>query len=201
MAWHGGIRAGRAIADLLFGAANPSGKLTASWPRTEGQIPVYYGHKSTGRPFTGEGVTQFGEPFKSRYIDLPNEPLFPFGYGLSYTRFDYRDLVVETPKISATDTSVVTAWLENKGERAGAEVVQLYVRDVVGSVTQPVKQLRGFERITLEPGEARQVRFEVPAATLGFTGLEMQYVVEPGDFEVWVGPNASEGLGSDFVLT
>jgi beta-glucosidase len=200
MAWHGGIRAGQAIADLLFGAANPSGKLTASWPRSEGQIPVYYAHKSTGRPMAGEGTTQFEEAFKSGYIDSPNEPLFPFGYGLSYTTFDYRDLEVETPVIAATGTLVVRATLENTGPRAGTEVVQLYVRDLVGSVTRPVKELKGFQRLTLKPGEAQSVRFDLPVSALGFTGLDMVHRVEPGEFQVWIGPNAADGLGGHFMV-
>jgi beta-glucosidase len=200
MAWHGGIRAGQAIADILFGAANPSGKLTASWPRAEGQIPVYYGHKNTGRPMEGTGTTQFMEPFKSRYIDLPNEPLFPFGYGLSYTTFVYRDLMVETPVIDANGSLIVSAMIQNSGSHTGTEVVQLYIRDVVGSVTRPVKQLRGFQRVTLQPDEEQRVRFEVPAHDLGFTGTDKQYVVESGAFKVWIGPNASEGLVGDFEV-
>ena len=136
-AWHGGIRAGRAVADLLFGAVNPSGKLTASWPRAEGQIPLYYAHKTTGRPVGGAGTTQFEEPFKSTYLDVPNAPLFPFGFGLSYTTFAYRDLVVEEPVVGPDGTLVVTAVVRNSGDRAGTEVVQLYVRDLVGSVTPP----------------------------------------------------------------
>jgi beta-glucosidase len=200
IAWHGGIRAGRAIADILFGVASPSGKLTASWPRTEGQIPVYYAHKNTGRPWEGAGTTQFGEPFKSRYIDAPNEPLFPFGYGLSYTTFAYRDLHVETPLVGADGTLVVSAVVENTGGRAGAEVVQLYVRDLVGSVTRPVKELKGFQRITLEPGQAERVRFELPAAELAFVGLDMRRTVEPGAFKVWIGPDSTSGLEGEFEV-
>ena len=200
VAWHGGIRAGRAVADILFGAVNPSGKLTASWPRTEGQIPLYYAHKNTGRPWEGAGTTQFGEPFKSRYIDAPNDPLFPFGYGLSYTTFDYRDLQIETPIIDSDGTLVVSAVVQNSGARAGAEVVQLYVRDLVGSVTRPVKELKGFQRITLQPGEQRTVRFDVPAGELGCIGLDMRYAVEPGAFKVWVGPDSTSGLEGHFEV-
>jgi beta-glucosidase len=200
IAWHGGIRAGRAIADILFGAASPSGKLTASWPRTEGQIPGYYAHKNTGRPWEGAGTAQFGEPFKSRYIDAPNEPLFPFGYGLSYTTFAYRDLHVETPIVSADGTVVVSAVVENTGARAGAEVVQLYVRDLIGSVTRPVKELKGFQRVTLEPGQAKHVRFEVPVAELSFIGLDMRRSVEPGAFTLWIGPDSTSGLEGEFEV-
>jgi beta-glucosidase len=200
VAWHGGIRAGRAVADILFGAVNPSGKLTAGWPRTAGQIPLYYAHKNTGRPWEGAGTAQFGEPFKSRYIDAPNDPLFPFGYGLSYTTFHYRDLHVETPLVAGDGTLVVSAVVQNSGARAGAEVVQLYVRDLVGSVTRPVKQLKGFQRITLQPGEARTVRFDVPAGELGLIGLDMRYAVEPGAFKVWVGPDSTSGLEGQFEV-
>lgn len=200
VAWHGGIRAGRAVADLLFGVANPSGKLTTSWPVAEGQIPVYYGHKNTGRPMEGEGTTQFAEPFKSRYIDGPNEPLFPFGFGLSYTTFAYRELRVETPVVGLDGTVVVSAVVVNTGPRPGVEVVQLYVRDLVGSVTRPVKELKGFRRVALEPGEERVVRFEVPVRELGCHGPDMKYVVEPGAFQVWVGPNATEGLAGRFEV-
>jgi beta-glucosidase len=211
-AWHGGIRAGRAVADILFGEANPSGKLTASWPRAEGQIPVYYAHKNTGRPVGGEGTRQFDEPFKSTYLDEPNAPLFSFGFGLSYTSFSYRDLTVETPVISIAgggrrdggapveDTLVVSASVTNTGERAGAEIVQLYVRDLVGSVTRPVKELKGFQRITLEPGERQRVTFRVPVQELGFIGPDLRYLVEPGRFKVWVGPNSDEGLEGEFEV-
>jgi beta-glucosidase len=200
VAWHGGIRAGRAVADILCGTANPSGKLTASWPRTEGQIPIYYAHKNTGRPMESAGVTQFGEPFKSRYIDMPNEPLFPFGHGLSYTTFEYHDLNVETPVVSSDGSLVVSAVVENTGARSGAEVVQLYVRDLIGSVTRPVKELKGFQRIMLEPGEARMVRFEVPARELGFWGPNMCYIVEPGGFKLWIGTDSTGGLEDEFEV-
>jgi beta-glucosidase len=152
LAWHGGIRAGRAVADLLFGTENPSGRLTASFPRAEGQIPVYYAHRNTGRPPEGHGVTQFEEAFKSRYLDAPNAPLFPFGFGLSYTSFDYTDLTIETP---VKDVLRVSALVKNTGQRQGTEVIQLYVRDVVASVTRPVRELRGFNRVRLEPRSFR----------------------------------------------
>ena len=199
-AWHGGIRAGRAVADILFGAVSPSGRLTASWPRAEGQIPVYYSRKNTGRPADSAGTTQFSEPFTSRYIDIPNEPLFPFGHGLSYTTFAYRDLIVETPVVAADGALAVSAVVQNTGARAGDEVVQLYVRDVVGSVTRPLKELKGFRRITLQPGEAQTVRFELPASALAFVGPDLQHAVEPGTFQVWVGPSATEGVQGAFEV-
>ena len=197
-AWHGGIRAGRAVADILFGAVNPSGKLTAGWPRTEGQIPVYYGHKNTGRPADGAGTKQFAELFKSVYLDEPNSPLFPFGFGLGYSQFEYDEFRVQERDLGMKDSLVVSARVNNIGERSGAEVVQLYVRDLVGSVTRPVKELKGFKKVWLEPGESQVVRFEVPVQTLGFTSLDMRYTVEPGDFMVWIGPDSTGGLEGEF---
>jgi beta-glucosidase len=199
-AWHAGIRAGRAVADILFGEANPSGKLTAGWPRSEGQIPVYYAHKNTGRPAAEAGTRQFAELFKSVYLDQANSPLFPFGFGLSYTEFVYSDLHITKSVLEMDDTLVVSATVTNNGERPGAEVVQLYVRDLVGSVTRPVRELKGFQKINLQPGESRTVQFEIPVSDLGFTGLDMRYVVEPGDFKVWIGPDSISGLEGEFTL-
>lgn len=200
VAWHGGIRTGQAVADVLFGTCNPSGKLAVSWPRAEGQIPVYYAHKSTGRPAEGGGTVQFHEPFRSTYLDEPNTPAFQFGFGLSYTRFAYADLEVETPSVSMDGTLVVTAAVRNTGPRAGTEIVQLYVRDRVASVTRPVKELKGFRRVTLQPGETQRVRFEVPVRELGFVGPEMHCIVEPGSFTVWIGPDSESGLEGKFEV-
>ena len=197
-AWHGGIRTGRAVADLLTGAASPSGRLCISFPRTAGQVPVYYAHKSTGRPAQGAGTTQFSDPFRSVYIDETNDPLYPFGYGLSYTTFGYSDLQVHTPEVESDDDLIVTAQVTNTGQHWGQETVQLYVRDLVGSVTRPVKELKGFQRVALAAGETAKVTFRVPVETFGFHGLENEYVVEPGEFHVWVGPNAAEGLQGGF---
>jgi beta-glucosidase len=200
LAWHGGIRAGRAVADLLFGAANPAGKLTASFPRAEGQIPIYYAHKNTGRPAHGAGVRQFDEPFRSTYIDAPNAPLYPFGFGLSYTSYAYSDLQIETPVVAADGALIVNAVVCNTGDRAGDEVVQLYVRDDVASVTRPVKELKGFQRISLEPGQRRTVRFETPAARLGFYDPAHGWTVEPGRFTVWIGPDSTSGCEGQFEV-
>lgn len=200
VAWHAGIRAGRAVADILFGAANPSGKLTASWPRTEGQIPVYYAQKNTGRPAAESGTRQFAEVFKSVYLDQVNSPLFSFGFGLSYTQFTYSDLHIAQSVLEVDDTLVVSAVVTNTGERPGAEVVQVYTRDLVGSVTRPVRELKGFQKIVLQPGERQMVRFAIPVRELGFTGLDMRYIVEPGDFKVWIGPDVTGGLEGDFTI-
>ena len=200
IAWHGGIRAGQAIADILFGAVNPSGKLTASWPRAEGQIPVYYAHKSTGRPAEGAGTTQYHDPFRSIYLDEVNAPLFSFGEGLSYSKFEYSRLEVLTPSLSLNGVLKVSAVIKNTSERAGDEIVQLYVRDLVGSVTRPVKELKGFQRVALRPGEERQVVFEVPIEELGFYGSDMKYRVEPGKYRLWIGPNSTSGLEGGFEV-
>lgn len=199
-AWHGGIRTGRAVADILSGAVNPSAKLSVSFPRTVGQIPVYYAHKNTGRPALGAGTTQFTDPFRSTWIDEINDPLYPFGYGLSYTTFAYSELKVGTPEVRRDGTLMVSATVSNTGARASVEVVQLYVRDLVGSVTRPVKELRGFQRVALEAGEAREVTFEVPVESLGFHGLDNRWVVEPGAFHVWIGPSSAEGLQGEFTV-
>lgn len=199
-AWHGGIRAGRAVADILFGDVNPSGRLTASFPRSEGQIPVYYAHKSTGRPVHERGVIQFNRVHRSQYLDESPYPLYGFGYGLSFTTFEYRDLEVITPHVSMDGILEVVATVTNVGDRAGDEVVQLYVQDLVGQVTRPVRELKAFRRITLAAGESRRVTFEVPVMELGFHGLDMTYVVEPGDFKVWIAPNAYEGLEGQFEV-
>jgi beta-glucosidase len=201
VAWHGGIRAGQAVADLLFGAANPSGKLTASWPRAEGQIPVYYAHKSTGRPAESAGTTQYQDPFRSIYIDEPNAPLFAFGQGMSYTRFEYSQLQVHTPSIPLTGTLQVGVVITNTGERAGDEIVQLYVRDLIGSITRPVKELKGFQRITLQAGEERKLLFQVPAQELGFHGPDLTYRVDPGEFRIWIGPDSTSGLEGEFEVS
>jgi beta-glucosidase len=193
LVWHPGIRAGRAIADVLLGNVSPSGRLAITFPRAEGQIPIYYGHKNTGRPPEGKGTLQFDVPFRSTYLDEPNSPLFPFGFGLSYTRFEYSDLTIES-----FDPVVARATVTNVGPRAGTEVVQLYVRDLVASVTRPVRELKAFERVSLEPGESRTVRFEVPVARLGFSGQDMRYRVEPGEFKLWIGGDSASGLEGMF---
>ncbi len=200
VAWHGGIRAGQAVADILFGAANPSGKLTASWPRAEGQIPVYYAHKSTGRPAEGSGTTQFYEPFRSTYLDLPNAPLFAFGEGMSYSQFEYSRLEVLTPALPPEGFLEASVSVKNTSNTPGVEIVQLYVHDVTASITRPVKELKGFQRVELEPGQERTVHFTVPVAELGFHGLDHTYRIEPGEFELWIGPDSNHGLNGKFTV-
>lgn len=193
--WFLGTESGNAIADVLFGDVNPSGRLTTSFPRVVGQVPIYYNHKNTGRP------TDDQSHFTSRYLDVPSTPLFPFGYGLSYTTFSYSDLAVANQKLSKNDTLVVHVALKNTGAVAGDETVQLYVRDDVGSVTRPVRELKAFQRVHLNAGQSTVVALSVPVQELAFTGLDMKKAVEPGSFHVYVGPNAAEGLERTFVVT
>jgi len=199
LAWHAGIRSGQAVADLLVGSANPSGKLTACWPRALGQVPIYYAHKSTGRPPDGTGTWQFEKVHFTAFIDETSEPLFPFGYGLSYNEYSYSDLEVTSPAglDGLLRASVVVT---NNGQRPGEEIVQLYVRDLVGEVSRPVKELKGFQKVHLAAGESKRVHFQVPVESLGFHGLDMAYIIEPGKFKVWIGPDARRGLEGGFTI-
>ena len=192
--WFLGVEAGNAVADVLFGDANPSGRLPVTFPRSLGQVPIYYNQRNTGRP------VDVNNKYSSKYLDVPNTPRYPFGYGLSYTTFAYRDLRVTNPRIRRTDTLTVSVTLANTGSREGTEVVQLYVRDEVGSVARPVRELKAFQRVTLKPGESRAVTLRVAAQDLAFYGLDMKRVVEPGSVRVYVGPNSAEGLEGRFEV-
>jgi beta-glucosidase len=193
-AWHLGSQAGHAIADVLFGDVNPSGKLPMSFPRRVGQVPVYYNHKNTGRPGPSPLV------FWSHYTDVANTPLYPFGFGLSYTSFEYSGLRLEREEIGPGGELRVSVELKNSGSRAGTEVVQLYVRDLVGSLTRPVKELKRFRRVELGPGESRQVGFSLSAAELAFHGAGGRFEAEPGDFKLFVGGNSRDTLEAAFRL-
>jgi beta-glucosidase len=192
-AWFLGVEAGNAIVDVLFGDVNPSGKLTVTFPRNAGQIPIYYSHKNTGRPASEER-------WSSKYLDVPNTPLYPFGFGLSYTTFTYDGLQISSKEIGMNDSLTITVNVKNAGSRSGEEVVQMYVRDLVGSVTRPVKELKGFQKIALEPGESRAVTFTLKPDQLALYNLEMKRVVEPGTFTVFVGGNSRDVLSADFVM-
>jgi len=187
--WFSGTEAGNAIADVLFGKVNPSGKLTATFPRNVGQIPIYYSTKNTGRPLP-EGA--WFMKFRSNYLDVPNEPVFPFGYGLSYTTFDYGDLKLSTSQAKGNQAITATVNLMNSGKTDGAEVVQLYIRDVVGSITRPIKELKGFQKVFLKAGETRPVTFNITPEDLKFYNGDLKYVWEPGDFVIMVGGNSKE---------
>lgn len=194
-AWHLGSEAGNAIADVLFGDYNPAGKLPVSFPRAVGQLPLYYNHKNTGRPTGDENVV-----FWSQYNDQPNTPLFPFGYGLSYTTFSYEELKMSTETLTKNGTLQVSVKVKNTGSVAGEEVVQLYLRDLVGSLTRPVKELKGFEKVMIQPGETKEVQFTLTPADLAFFTAQGKWEAEPGDFKLWVGPNSAEGLEAAFTL-
>ncbi|WP_237708916.1 beta-glucosidase BglX [Gillisia marina] len=196
--WFGGTETGYAIADVLFGNVNPSAKITATFPRSVGQIPIYYSHKNTGRPL-GNSEGKF-EKFRSNYIDERNEPLFPFGYGLSYTNFKYDNLKLSPEQLEENGTLEVSVTIQNTGNYDGKEVVQLYIRDLVGSITRPVKQLKGFQKIQLKKGETKTVSFKLTAEDLKFYNYDLDFVAEPGEFEVFVGTNSEETLKSKFEL-
>lgn len=196
--WFAGSEAGYAIADVLFGDVNPSGKLTTTFPRSVGQVPIYYSHKNTGRPLVNtEGKF---EKFRSNYIDERNEPLFPFGYGLSYTNFAYSNLKISSDKMNFGGKVMVSIDVANTGNYDGKETVQMYIRDVVGSVTRPVRELKGFQKIALKKGEKQTVTFEISEEDLKFYNSDLQFVAEPGQFEVFVGTNSNADNKVSFNL-
>jgi beta-glucosidase len=188
--WFAGTQGGPAIADVLFGDANPAARLPMSMPRSVGQIPTYYNALPTGRPEDPK------DHYTSKYIDSPNDPQWPFGYGLSYTTFEYSDLRVSEPKARRV---VVSATVKNSGTRAGDEVVQLYINDPVASASRPVRELKGFQRITLAPDESRRVEFTLGESDLTFWGSK-GWTFEPGTFRVWIAPNAAAGVEGKFEL-
>jgi beta-glucosidase len=195
--WHPGTEAGNAVADLLFGEVNPSGKLTTSFPVAVGQIPVYHSMLNTGRPYE-KGK---GPKFLSNYLDIPNEPVYPFGYGLSYTTFEYGEPSISNTGMKPGGKVVVSVNVKNTGQRAGEEVVQLYLRDVVGSISRPVKELKGFEKVALQPGEEQTLRFAIDEPLLEFWTPERGWAAEPGEFQVFVGPNSRDLQTLTFEFT
>ncbi len=186
--WFGGTEAGNAIADVLFGAYNPSGKITATFPRSVGQIPIYYNYKNTGRPYHNEEFAKF----KSNYLDMPNDPLYPFGYGLSYTSFSYSNISLSKTNLQGNETLQATVNVTNTGKYAGEETVQLYITDPVATVTRSVKELKGFQKISLQPGESKAVTFTITPEELKFYNTALAYVWEPGEFIVHIGTNSSD---------
>ncbi len=197
-AWWPGTMGGDAIAQTLYGINNPSGKLPMSFPRNVGQLPLYYNAKNTGRPYLG--LTDPEQKYKSRYIDVDNSPLYPFGYGLSYTTFAYSNLHLSSSTMKDEGSIRVSVDVANTGNYDGDEVVQLYIQDVIGSVTRPVRELKGFKKIFLKKGEKKTVDFEISANDLRFYNIDMQFVAEPGDFNVYVGGSSAGGLKDKFVL-
>ena len=197
-AWWPGTRGGDAIAQTLFGANNPNGKLPMSFPRNVGQVPIYYNHKNTGRPYLG--LSDPEQKYKSRYTDVDNSPLFPFGFGLSYTNFDYSKITISSDKIKFNEKLKVSVDVKNTGDFDGQEIVQLYIRDLVGSVTRPVKELKGFEKVSLKKGETKTVSFEISSDDLKFYNLDMKYAAEAGKFDVFVGENSDTNRKVSFEL-
>ena len=195
--WFGGVEAAKAIGDVLFGDVNPSGKITMTFPQNVGQIPLYYAHKNTGRPL---GDRPWFSRFWSNYLDVTNDPLYPFGYGLSYTTFSYGNVKVSSNTLKPGQKITVSTTVSNTGNRAGQEVVQLYIRDLVGSSTRPVKELKGFEKISLQPGETKTVSFTISEETLKFYNSQLKFVAEAGDFKAFVGANSRDVKEVDFKL-
>lgn len=196
--WFPGSEAGLAISDVLFGDVNPSGKLTATFPQNVGQIPIFYNHKNTGRPLQNkEGKF---EKFTSNYIDERNEPVYPFGYGLSYTTFKYDNLSLSSDIMNENDSIEVTVNVNNTGNYDGKEVVQLYIRDVIGTVTRPVRELKGFQKVALKKGETKPITFFISIEDLKFYNYDLDFVAEPGEFEIFLGTNSDDTLKTSFRL-
>ena len=195
--WFGGVEAAKAIGDVLFGDVNPSGKITMTFPQNVGQIPLYYAHKNTGRPL---GDKPWYSRFWSNYLDVSNDPLYPFGFGLSYTTFNYGDVKISNNTLKPGQKITVTTTLTNSGSVAGEEVVQLYIRDLVGTSTRPVKELKGFEKVSLKPGETKTVNFTITEDMLRFYNNQLKFVSEAGDFKAFVGTNSRDVKEVNFKL-
>ena len=211
IAWHPGTMGGPAISDILFGLESPSGKLPVTFPRMVGQVPIYYAHKNTGKPATPDTyrhiddipvrMPQSSSGFVSTHMDAGYTPQYVFGYGLSYSEFSYSGIEVSSPAVPIGESVTVKALVNNVGSVEADEIVQLYVRDLVGNVTRPVKELKGFQRLRLKPGEKRTVSFVLKPEDLAFYGQDMRLATEPGAFHVWVGGSSDANLRADFAIT
>jgi len=209
-AWHPGSMGGAAIADLLFGIESPSGKLPATFPRVVGQIPIYYSQKNSGKPPSRDNIAHIDEidtrapqtslGMSAFHLDTHFTPLFPFGHGLSYTHFDYRDIRCSAAELRMGDSITISAELTNTGDVAAEEVVQLYCRDLVASITRPVKELKGFRRVFVEAGSTVTVDFELHSSDLSFFGRDMKTTVEPGEFHAWIGGSSDTELRTQFRI-
>jgi beta-glucosidase len=192
-AWFAGSEAGNAIADVLFGKVNPSGKLPMTFPRSLGQVPIYYNAKNTGRPLDQKLVDKCEyQRFRSNYMDECNTPLYPFGFGLSYSKFNYSDITISNANPKGNQTIQASVTVTNSGNYDGAEVVQLYIRDMVGSITRPVKELKGFQKVMLKKGESKKVTFDITPENLKFYNGDLKYDWEPGEFDIMIGTNSEE---------
>jgi beta-glucosidase len=183
--WYSGTMAGEAIKDVLFGNAEPEGRLTITFPRNAGQIPIYYNHLNTGRP------VDENQKYTSKYLDCPNTPLYPFGYGLSYTQFEISPIILSSATLAENSSLEATITLTNKGTRKGTETVQFYIRDLAGSISRPVRELKGFKKVTLKPNESRQITFTVTPEILKFYNASLQYTAEHGDFNIYIGNSSA----------
>jgi beta-glucosidase len=209
-AWHPGAMSGPAIANLLFGIESPSGRLPVTFPRAVGQIPIYYNHKNTGRPATKKSVVnidniearapQHSSGDTSFYLDIENSPLYPFGYGLSYSKFKYSNLNLDKDKMGLGQSLKISFELTNTGRFEAEEVTQLYIRDLVGSVTRPVKELKRFKKIRLKPGENASISYELSTDDVAFYGRENKLITEPGKFHLWVGGSSEADLMTEFEI-
>ena len=195
--WFSGTMGGAAIADVIFGEYNPSGKLTMTFPRNVGQIPIYYNHKNTGRPYEINGAEQ---RFRSKYLDVSNSPLYPFGYGLSYTSFEYSNLKINKKEFNFNETIEVSVMVTNTGKYDGEEIVQLYIQDLIGSVTRPVKELKGFEKVMIKKGESIKITFTLTTNHLAFFTADMSFKAEAGEFKVFLGSNSKDVIETNFIL-
>ena len=196
VAWFLGSESGNALSDILLGSASPSGRLPVSFPQQSGQQPFFYNHKSTGGPqLPGKSAS-----YKARYIEVSHEPLFPFGFGLGYSAVSYGTAKVDQPRMGWDSAITISAQIRSDSARAVEEVVQLYLRDVTASVTRPVRELKGYRRIALQPGEARNVQFRVSRRDLEFVGNDLKWQTEPGEFLAWIAPNSRDGAPTGFML-
>jgi beta-glucosidase len=196
-AWYPGTEGGAAIADLLFGDVNPSGRLSMSFPFSVGQVPVYYNHFNTGRP---QPTPDNKERYLSHYLDIPNEPLFPFGFGLSYTEFTYSDVKLSGDALTEGDSLTLSVSVTNTGDVAGDEVVQLYIRDLAGEVVRPVKELKAYKKISLQPGESEEVTFSITEEMLRYHHENLEFKSDAGKFTAFIGKNSHEVTGLPFRL-
>ena len=196
-AWFGGTQTGNGVADVLFGDINPSGKLTMTFPRNEGQIPVFYNTKNTGRPINPDNPY---EKYRSNYLDSPNDPLYPFGFGLSYTNFSYSGITLNKNEFQKNEQITATVEITNTGDRDGEETVQLYIHDLVGEVTRPVKELKGFKKVMIEKGRSVRVTFTISAADLSYYHKDLSYTFDTGEFKLFIGTNSSNCVSASFVI-
>ena len=210
MAWHPGTMGGPALYDMIFGIEEPEGRLPVSWPKSAGQLPYFYNHKNTGRPADSTSFVQMNDiPIEawqsslgnnSHYLDIGFTPHFPFGYGLGFTNFSYENMSISKDTIAFNESITISATIKNNGKKPGSDIAQLYIQDVVGSITRPIKELKGFEKIYLNPGEEKEIQFIIYSENLEFANHQLIKAAEEGDFNAWIGPHSASGLKASFYL-